>query len=46
MEFLIRFVQVHEEFRQAEIEALAVIAGVIIEVVSYSKDVRYALYPS
>jgi tRNA (guanine10-N2)-methyltransferase len=43
MEFLIRFVQVHEDFRQAEIEALAVIAGVAIEVVSYSKDVRHAL---
>ena len=40
MDFLIRFVQVHEEFRLAEIEALAAIAGVVIEVVSYSKKVR------
>jgi tRNA (guanine10-N2)-methyltransferase len=40
MDFLIRFVQVHEEFRQAEIEALATIAGVVIRVVSYSNNVR------
>lgn len=36
MDFLIRFVQVHEQFRQAEIEALGAIAGVLVEVISYS----------
>lgn len=40
MDFLIRFVQVHEQFRQAEIEALGTIAGVLVEVVSYSPKVR------
>lgn len=41
MDFLIRFVQVHEEFRQAEVEALATVAGVIVQVVSYSSNVRW-----
>jgi tRNA G10 N-methylase Trm11 len=36
MDFLIRFVQVHEQFRQAEIEALGTMAGVLVEVISYS----------
>lgn len=40
MDFLIRFVQVHEQFRQAEIEALGAIAGVLVEVISYSNKVR------
>jgi tRNA G10 N-methylase Trm11 len=40
MDFLIRFVQVHKEFRQAEIEALAGIAGVTVQVLLYSDDVR------
>jgi tRNA G10 N-methylase Trm11 len=40
MDFLIRFVQVHEQFRQAEIEALGTIAGVLVEVISYSNKVR------
>lgn len=39
MDFLIRFVQVHEQFRQAEIEALGTIAGVLVEVISYSNKV-------
>ena len=43
MDFLVRFVQVHEEFRLAEIQALAVVAGIAIEVVSYSNDVRHIL---
>lgn len=41
MDFLIRFVQVHKEFRQAEIEALAGIAGVAVQVLLYSDDVRW-----
>jgi len=40
MDFLIRFMQVHEQFRQAEIEALGTIAGVLVEVISYSNKVR------
>ncbi len=40
MEFLIRLVQTHEDFRLAELEALAAIAGVHVEMVSYSKTVR------
>jgi tRNA G10 N-methylase Trm11 len=43
MDFLIRLVQVHKEFRQAEIEALAGIAGVAVEVLLYSNDVRWTL---
>lgn len=39
MEFLIRFSQTHETFRLPEIEALALIEGVDLEVVSYSLDV-------
>ena len=39
MDFLIRFVQVHEQFRQAEIEALGTIVGVLVEVISYSNKV-------
>jgi len=39
MEFLIRFSQTHETFRLPEIEALALIVGVDLEVVSYSLDV-------
>jgi hypothetical protein len=45
MDFLIRFVQVHKEFRQAEIEALAAIAGVAVQVLSYSDDVRWDSTP-
>ena len=40
MDFLVRFVQMHEDFRLAEIAALAALAGVQVEVVSYSIDVR------
>jgi tRNA G10 N-methylase Trm11 len=45
MDFLIRFVQVHKEFRQAEIEALAAIAGVAVQVLSYLDDVRWDSAP-
>ncbi len=40
MEFLIRFVQIHESFRMPEIEALAVLTNVNIEFLFYSEDVR------
>lgn len=40
MEYMIRFTQVHETFRLAEIKALAVLAGVDLEIISYSPNVR------
>jgi tRNA (guanine10-N2)-methyltransferase len=38
-EYLIRLVQVHESFRKPEILALAALANVNIEVLSYSECV-------
>ena len=38
MECVIRFAQSHETFRQAEIEALASLAGVDVELYSKIKD--------
>ena len=39
MDYLIRFAQVHETFRQPELEALAVLANVNLHVVHYSAHV-------
>ena len=39
MDFLLRFVQVHETFRKPEIEALAVLANVNVEFLSYNENV-------
>ena len=39
MDYLIRFVQFHENFRKPEIEALAELTNVKIEWVFYSDDV-------
>lgn len=39
MEYLIRFSQTYETFRLPEIQALAVIEGIDLEVISYSLDV-------
>lgn len=39
MEYIIRFAQINETFRQAEIEALATLAGVDCEFVLYDKYV-------
>ena len=39
MDYLIRFVQIHETFRKPEIEALAVLTDVDVEFLSYSEDV-------
>lgn len=39
MEYLIRFKQIHETFRQAETDALADLLGITIEWLSYSDDV-------
>ena len=40
MDYLIRFAQVHETFRQPETESLAELAGLSFEWLSYSEDVR------
>lgn len=39
MEFLIRFVQIHETFRKPEIEALAVVEDVHVNFLSYLESV-------
>jgi tRNA G10 N-methylase Trm11 len=39
MDYLIRFSQTHETFRLPEIQALALIEGVDLKVVSYSLEV-------
>lgn len=39
MEYLIRFSQSHETFRLPEIEALAIVEGIDLKVVSYSLEV-------
>lgn len=44
MDFLIRFVQIHETFRKPEIEALAVLADVNVEFIFYSESVCLELY--
>ncbi len=41
MDYLIRFVQVHESFRRPEIEALAAIENVHVELLDYSECVCY-----
>ncbi len=43
MEYMIRFTQVHETFRLAEITALAVLENIDLEVLSYSPIVRQSL---
>jgi tRNA (guanine10-N2)-methyltransferase len=39
MEYMIRFTQCHETFRLAEIEALAVLEGIELEILSYNLSV-------
>lgn len=39
MEFLIRFVQIHESFRRPEIEALAALGGIDVEFLVYNECV-------
>ncbi len=46
MEYMIRFTQVHETFRLAEIKALAVLEGIDLEIVSYSPSVSRSLSES
>lgn len=40
MEYLLRFIQTHETFRLPEIQALADLEGIDMEVISYSLGVR------
>lgn len=44
MDFLIRFVQIHETFRKPEIEALALLANVNVEFLFYSENVCLAFF--
>jgi tRNA (guanine10-N2)-methyltransferase len=39
-EYLVRLAQVHESFRKAELEALAELTGIKMEIILYSEDVR------
>ncbi|KAK4547445.1 hypothetical protein LTR36_001101 [Oleoguttula mirabilis] len=43
MDYLIRFVQIHETFRRPETDSLAEMAGVKIEWLSYSEDSPFAI---
>ncbi len=43
MEFLIRFVQIHETFRKPEIEALAVVQDVDVEFLTYAESVSLSV---
>ncbi|KAI0139892.1 tRNA guanosine-2'-O-methyltransferase TRM11 [Hypoxylon sp. NC0597] len=43
MEYLIRFSQSHETFRLAEIQALAIVEGVDLEVISYSEESPFCI---
>ncbi|KAI0489947.1 S-adenosyl-L-methionine-dependent methyltransferase [Xylaria cf. heliscus] len=43
MQYLIRFTQLHESFRLAEIHALAVLAGVDLKIISYSPESPFCL---
>lgn len=45
MEYLVRFSQTYETFRLPEIQALAIIEGVPLEVVSYSPEVSTLISP-
>ncbi|KAI1415470.1 tRNA guanosine-2'-O-methyltransferase TRM11 [Hypoxylon sp. FL1857] len=43
MEYLIRFSQSHETFRLAEIQALATVEGIDLEVISYSEESPFCI---
>jgi tRNA (guanine10-N2)-methyltransferase len=45
MEYLIRFAQVHESFRRPEIQALAALAGIDLEIISYNEFVGVLTFP-
>ena len=44
MDYLIRFVQMHETFRKPEIQALATLANINIEFLIYSEYVRLSFH--
>jgi tRNA (guanine10-N2)-methyltransferase len=44
MDFIVKFAQVHESFRMAELRALAVIEDVDLDIVGYSDEVGPASY--
>lgn len=44
MDYLVRFVQLHESFRKAELEALADLYGINIEFLHYDQYVRYYMF--
>ena len=44
MEYLIRFVQVHETFRRAEMESLAILANVSLEILNYDEYVCFGFH--
>lgn len=39
MEYIVRFVQYHESFRKPELEALASLAGIDLEIIDYNEYV-------
>lgn len=41
MEYLVRFSQSHETFRLPELEALAIVEGIDLKVISYSLEVGF-----
>ena len=43
MKFLVRFSQSHESFRKAELEALAEVNGIDLQVLDYRADVGESL---
>jgi tRNA (guanine10-N2)-methyltransferase len=45
MDFLIRFCQSHETFRLREVEALATLHGIDLQVKEYKSDVRRKFLP-
>lgn len=47
MEYLIRLAQIHESFRQPEVQAVATLLGVDLEFISYEKYVsNLSSYPA
>jgi len=40
MEYLVRLVQVHESFRKPELQALADLLGIDLEIVHYKENVK------
>nr|KMM64836.1 RNA methylase family protein [Coccidioides posadasii RMSCC 3488] len=43
MEYLVRFAQVHESFRRSEIEALAIVSNVDLEIVEYDEESPFCI---